>query len=236
MPAWRLLAKLIVYYGALIALIAGTLWLFPGLKEYLPVGRVESLISQAGGAMDNGQAGIKMAHIDSLGSSLVWLVSAILGALATALPVSWIYMEIREPEDCDQSLIDTIVVLPMVVTGIVVIVQHSLALSFSLAGIAGISRFRNNLKSSGDLLFILIAVGIGLSAGIGAMELALVTSLAFNLCFFVLWFTEFGGRKMRKRYLHEFASAEDGREIAEISVTVAQPPAAAPGGASGGSS
>ena len=84
--------------------------------------------------------------------------------------------------------------LPMVVTGIVIIVQNSLALAFALAGIAGAVRFRNSLKSSGDALFILCSVAIGLSAGIGAVELAAVISVAFNFTFAILWLTEYGER------------------------------------------
>ena len=92
--------------------------------------------------------------------------------------------------------------LPLVVTSIVVIVQHSLALSLSLAGIAGVSRFRNSLKSSGDALFILLAVGIGLSAGIGALELALVMTVAFNYVFLLLWVTDYGDRAdLKKHYM-----------------------------------
>jgi hypothetical protein len=114
-------------------------------------------------------------------------------------------MHVRNPDDYDQSLIDTIVMLPLVVTSIVVVVQHSLALSFSLAGIAGAARYRNTLKSSGDLLFILLSIGIGLSAGIGAVELALMSSAAFNFGFVALWFTNFGERSDMKRYLDSFA-------------------------------
>ena len=124
--------------------------------------------------------------------------------MLASLPVSWVYMKIRNPADYDQSLIDTIVVLPLVVTSIVVVVQNSLALSFSLAGIAGAARYRNTLKSSGDLLFILLAIGIGLSAGIGAVELAIVSSAAFNFCFVALWYTNYGERQDMKRFLSEF--------------------------------
>jgi phosphotransferase system glucose/maltose/N-acetylglucosamine-specific IIC component len=92
----------------------------------------------------------------------------------------------------------------MVVTGIVIIVQNSLALAFSLAGIAGAVRFRNSLKSSGDALFILLAVGIGLSAGIGAIELAAVISIFFNYCFAILWVTEYGEREEMKRFLADY--------------------------------
>ena len=98
----------------------------------------------------------------------------------------------------------------MVVTGIVIIVQNSLALAFSLAGIAGAVRFRNSLKSSGDALFILLAVAIGLSAGIGAVELAAVISIALNYTFAMLWLTEYGEREGMKRYLADY----DGNDIA----------------------
>ena len=90
-----------------------------------------------------------------------------------------------------------------------IIVQNSLALAFSLAGIAGAVRFRNSLKSSGDALFILLAVAIGLSAGIGAVELAAVLSMAFNYCFIVLWMTEYGERKGMKRYLADYDGVDE---------------------------
>lgn len=218
MPALRLLAKLVLYYLLIAASVGVVLWLFPAIAGYLPVGRVQALLTQGGGVLKKGEAGLQIQHIGSLGASLVWLTSALLGALLTSLPVSWIYMKVRNHEQYDQSLVDTIIVLPMVVTSIVVIVQDSLALSFSLAGIAGAARFRNSMKSSGDLLFILLAVGIGLAAGIGAMELAFVTTIAFNLCFVALWATEYGERKDMKRFLSDFE--EDAPEAASPSVVV----------------
>jgi hypothetical protein len=141
--------------------------------------------------------------------SLFWLTVAIIGALLAALPVSWTYMAVRSGEEYDQSLVSTIVILPMVVTGIVIIVQNSLALAFSLAGIAGAVRFRNSLKSSGDALFILMAVGIGLSAGIGAVELAALASILFNYTFAFLWLSEYGERKGMKRYLADYDGVDE---------------------------
>jgi hypothetical protein len=43
-----------------------------------------------------------------------------------------------------------------------------------------------------------------LSAGIGAVELAVVMSIAFNYGFLALWFTEFGERAGMKRYMSDF--------------------------------
>ena len=204
MPALKLFGKLVAYYLVIVVIAVTVFTLFPVLREFMPVGRVQSLIDQAGGAFKKGDVPVQaVAHVRSLGASLGWLFTATLGALLTALPTSWVYMELRASDDYDQSLVDTIVILPVVVTGIVVIVQNSLALSFSLAGIAGAARFRNTLKSSGDLLFILLAIGIGLSAGTGAVELAFVTSVMFNLCFVVLWSRRYGERKGMKRFLSD---------------------------------
>ena len=134
------------------------------------------------------------AGVKTLGESLGWMALAIVGVLLTALPVSWVYMATRTSEEYDQSLISSILILPVVVGSIVIVVQHSLALAFALGGIAGAVRFKNSLKSSGDALYILLSVGIGLASGIGAVELALVMSVAFNYCFVALWISEYGER------------------------------------------
>ena len=207
MKAMRLFARLSAYYLVIGALVYIALRLFPETKHYLPIGGVEELINQPQQPGAKGLTGVQVqsgSHVDSLGDSLFWLTSALIGAFVTALPVSWTYMAIRHDDEYDQSLISTIIILPLVVTGIVVIVQNSLALAFSLAGIAGAVRFKNSLKSSGDALFILLSVGIGLSAGIGAVELAVVMSIAFNYGFLALWFTEFGERQGMKRYMSDF--------------------------------
>ncbi|HEX6742414.1 MAG TPA: DUF4956 domain-containing protein [Sphingomicrobium sp.] len=204
MRARRLLIRLTLYYAVIGLLVFAALKLWPASRGYLPIGGVESLISQPAKSPLEASDMIRAAHVGNLGQSLFWLIVAIIGALLAALPVSWVYMGVRDDEEYDQSLINTIIVLPMVVTGIVIIVQNSLALAFSLAGIAGAVRFRNSLKSSGDALFILLAVAIGLSAGIGAVELAAVVTIAFNYCFLALWITEFGERKGMKRYFADY--------------------------------
>src|SRR3954471_13576603 len=207
MRATRLLIQLTIYYVVIGVVVFAAIKIWPAITGWLPIGGVEQLISQPSKNPLHATEAVRAAHVSNLGQSLFWLTVAVIGALLTSLPVSWVYMGIRNDEDYDQSLINTIIVLPMVVTGIVIIVQNSLALAFSLAGIAGAVRFRNSLKSSGDALFILLSVGVGLSAGIGAVELAAVLSMAFNYCFIVLWMTEYGERKGMKRYMSDYNPA-----------------------------
>jgi hypothetical protein len=58
-------------------------------------------------------------------------------------------------------------------------------------------------------LFILLAVSIGLSAGIGAIELAAVVTAVMNYAFTVLWITEYGERKGMKRYLADYDGLDE---------------------------
>jgi hypothetical protein len=218
--AFRLFAKLTIYYIAVTATVLIALRLFPGLQQYMPFGGVEALMKSPRTGVE-GMLAPAAAEIGNLRESLYWLSITILGALLTALPVSWVYISIRNTKDYDQSLVDTILILPIVVTSIVIIVQNSLALAFSIAGIAAAVRFRNSLKSTGDALYILLAVGIGLSAGIGALELAIVMTVAFNYVFLILWVTDYGDRAdLKKHYMvdcdpHEQESVEPNSSVAD---------------------
>ena len=203
MRAGPLAIKLAIYY---LVVIGGTflvLKTFPDMRHYLPVGGAQELIGA-----DQGKSALEAAASDpkvkNIGQSLGWLSVAIVGALMSALPVSWMYMATRTDEEYDQSLISSILILPVVVTSIVVVVQNSLALAFALGGIAGAVRFKNSLKSSGDALYILLSVGMGLASGIGAVELAFVMALAFNIIFLILWVSEYGERAGMNRFMTDF--------------------------------
>lgn len=217
MRAVKLATQLALYY---LIIIGGTYLLlkaYPDLRSYLPIGGAADLIGS-----DQGKSALEATagdpKVQNLGQSLFWLTVAIIGALMTALPVSWVYMSTRVGEEYDQSLISSILILPVVVTSIVIVVKSSLALAFALGGIAGAVRFKNSLKSSGDALYILLSVGIGLASGIGAVELAFVMALSFNACFLLLWVTEYGERAGMKRFMTDF----DGNDLA------APPPAPGP--------
>ena len=207
MRATKLLTKLTIYYAVIAILVFAAIRIWPASQNWLPIGGVEQLIAQPTKNPLQASEAVRAAHVNNLGQSLFWLAVALVSALLLSLPVSWVYMGIRNDEEYDQSLINTIIVLPMVVTGIVIIVQNSLALAFSHAGIAGAVRFRNSLKSSGDALFILLAVAIGLSAGIGAVELAALVTIAFTYTFVGLWMSEYGERAGMKRFMTDYNPA-----------------------------
>ncbi len=215
MRAFRLFIRLTLYYMCVTGVVYSVVVLFPELEEFLPIGGAESLLS--GPSADPFESiEIGATRVANLGDSLIWLCIAISGALLTIIPISWTYMAVRKRDEYDQSLVETIIVLPIAVTSIVIIVNNSVALAFSLAGIVAGVRFRNTLKSSGDALYILLAIGIGLSAGIGAMEIAVVMSMAFNYVFLVLWITDYGARKGTHRYMRKTYARHDKKTAEQV--------------------
>lgn len=110
-----------------------------------------------------------------------------LGALTLVIPVAWTYMRTKPRARYDASLVHTVIILPVAVAGIVLIVQNSLALAFSLAGIVAAVRFRNTLRDTKDAVYIFVAIALGLAAGVQSFSAAFVMSLVYVLVVLVLW-------------------------------------------------
>ena len=113
-------------------------------------------------------------------------IVAMTGALALMAPVVSVYMRTRRLR-YDPSLVHSLIILPVVTAGIFLVIENSLARAFSLAGIMAAVRFRNTLQETRDIVYILLALGIGLSAGARALDVAVVMSAAFNLLVLALW-------------------------------------------------
>ena len=64
---------------------------------------------------------------------------AMIGALALVIPVARVYMLTKQRQGYDPSVVQTVILLPVAVAGIVAVVQNSLALAFSLAGVQALA-------------------------------------------------------------------------------------------------
>ncbi|MBE9548530.1 MAG: DUF4956 domain-containing protein [Proteobacteria bacterium] len=196
----RLFLRLNLFYGSLGLLIWVGYQLVPDLNRYLPLGVIENLFDQGMPGDLNGVV-IHASNVTSQVSGLVWLVAAIFGAVILMIPVMWTYITIRRESKLDQSLLQTMLIIPIAVTGIVLIVHNSLALAFSLAGVVAGIRFRYALKNPADSLFLFLAIGVGLACGIGMFVVAAVMTAIFNYTFLVLWQMNYGWNQESKRYM-----------------------------------
>jgi len=199
----HLFFRLTLYY---VVLVVGMWFAYdqvPDLSRHIPLGVVEQMIDSGSDSAGLGDIQIHASSVSSQFGGVLWLVVALLGSIVLMIPVSWVYLAIRQRSKVDQSLLETIIILPVVVTGIVLVVHNSLALAFSLAGVMAGVRFRNALKNTADSVFIFTAVGVGLSAGIGMLLIAAIMTAIFNYTFLILWTLNYGGFEEAKHYMRK---------------------------------
>jgi Domain of unknown function (DUF4956) len=191
-------ARVVAYY---VLLIAGTILLvrlFPDqLSHLFSAERMDELtrlpgrhgdlsaLAQPGGGSASGPAQVPLTPALAAGLAMV-------GATLLMLPVAWIYTMTRQKKGYRQSTVQTLVILPAVVAGVVILVKNSLALAFSLAGIVAAMNFRSTLRDTKDAVYVFLAMVIGLAAGVQIITVALAVSLIFNLIVLLLAWSDFG--------------------------------------------
>jgi len=221
---YALLRRMGLYHLGIAAALTVAILAFPSLPRHLPIGGVTELATTADlvvkKAKDVHPAEVAPApaatpepSLDRFGYARR-LAVALVGIWLLMLPVSWVHKGIYRAGASDHSLDEATMVLPGVVASIVMVVQYSLALAFALAGIVAGVQFRRALQDTFDALFILVAIGTGIAAGVGALEVAVVMILFF--CYATVYVVCFGDglesdheaqRKERKRKAK--AEAED---------------------------
>jgi len=184
------LALILAYYGFWAGLLLYLTSRFPGFERYLPVGGIDDLASSNVDSFEPVYTNVERSLLSATGP--VRLLLSSIGAIIFTVPVSWTYFISSRQSRIDQSFLQTIMILPIVVTGISMIVLNSLALAFSLAGVVAAVRFRFTLNQPSDAMYIFVAIGVGLACGIGAVAIAGVISFTFVIATLVIWRLEYG--------------------------------------------
>jgi hypothetical protein len=196
MKSDRPVRRLLAYYAIVAVLVAILAYLFPG--------EIARIAAKGLGDVPEGPTVLTDALAASPTASVsfgpgtlldVSLTTALIliGALVLILPVTWVYMSARPSGgQHNQNVVQTLVILPLVVAGIVFIVQNSLALAFSLAGVVGAVRFRTTLRDSRDLVYIFLSIVIGFAAGVQSLAVGAVISVVFNFVIIITWHYDYG--------------------------------------------
>jgi hypothetical protein len=187
--------RLATYYGALV-IIGFLIFRFVPVLDGLLTGERLARLAQTPALLQDGLAGSQaqappedvLTRVEFAASTAFLLLST----LAIMLPVTWVYMSARSGHGHNQTVVQALVVLPMIVAGIVLIVSNSLALAFSLGGVVAAVRFRTNLSDARDVVFIFLAIAVGFAAGVQDVTIALMLSMLFNFVLLLIWRYDFG--------------------------------------------
>jgi hypothetical protein len=186
--------RLTAYYTALAVLTAGILFAFPASSELL-FGSLALNIPNAPIVLQDGLNAVADSPYfqpESVSRLFISTSLALLATLALMLPVTWVYISARNVRGHNQALVQTLIILPIVVAGVVFVVRDSLALAFSLAGVVAAVRFRTTLRDTRDVVFIFLAIGVGFAAGVHMLGVGGIVTLIFNYVMLLSWRYDFG--------------------------------------------
>ncbi|MEO5903414.1 MAG: DUF4956 domain-containing protein [Gemmatimonadaceae bacterium] len=216
-PATRVPLKVGIYYAVLISLGWLVLNKLPQTREFDGFGFAS--------VFNGGEAAVgkKLVAGPTLDEShkAVAVAAAMIAAMLLSLPVAWIYQLTRAKRGYQQSVVQLMIILPLVVAGVVILVKNSLELAFSLGGIVAAVRFRNSLDDSKDAVYVFLATGVGLASAVD-IPVATVMSVLFNIAVLALWYTDFGNSPVELEGSIAAKRLKRARDLARTGTFVAQ--------------
>ncbi|WP_431883713.1 DUF4956 domain-containing protein [Micromonospora gifhornensis] len=114
----------------------------------------------------------------ALAMSLSFLLSAMIG---------WVYRFTHRNVSYSQSYVQTLVILGMLISLIMLVVGSNIARAFALVGALSVVRFRNAIKETRDVGFIFLVMGVGMACGTRFYLLAVVAAVTISLIIVLMY-------------------------------------------------
>lgn len=101
--------------------------------------------------------------------------------------IAWVYRFTHRNVSYSQSYVQTLVILGMLISLIMLVVGSNIARAFALVGALSVVRFRNAIKETRDVGFIFLVMGVGMAAGTRFYTLAIVAAVVICLVIVVMF-------------------------------------------------
>ncbi len=122
-------------------------------------------------------------------------------ALACGLLLSIVYRLIYRGANYSVTYVNSLVLLALVASIIVIVIGNNVARAFGLVGALSIIRFRTVVRDTLDLVFIFISLAVGMACGVGLNGVAVIGTLAASVIIILLTFTHFSAPRRRQHLL-----------------------------------
>ncbi|MBM3879489.1 MAG: DUF4956 domain-containing protein [Verrucomicrobia bacterium] len=122
------------------------------------------------------------------------LLLALLLAFVCGQMIAWVYMLTHSGLSYSRSFVSSLVVLPVLTAGVMMVLANNLITAFGMMAVFAIVRFRNILRDTLDTTYVLCGLVMGMACGTQRFPVAVVVCLLIVLIMVYLWFTGFGSR------------------------------------------
>jgi hypothetical protein len=125
------------------------------------------------------------------------LPAVLLGLLLAFLSgqlIAWIYMATHSGLSYSRSFVNSLVVIPVLVSLVMMVLSNNLVTAFGMMAVFAIVRFRNILRDTLDTTYVLSVLVIGMACGTQRFPIAAAGTLMTGAIMLYLWYTGFGAK------------------------------------------
>ena len=119
---------------------------------------------------------ITLPSLDALGADALRLLLAFTLSVFIVLIYQWTHA--KAPQ---KSFTDTLIILCMLISVVMVVIDDSIARAFSLVGALSIIRFRTAVQDPRDIGFVFYAIAIGMAVGAGSPAIAILATFLIGI-------------------------------------------------------
>ena len=134
-------------------------------------------------------------------------------SLTLNLILARFYAYFNESYSSPTSVVESVVLVGIIITLIMVIIGSNIARAFALVGAMSIVRFRNPLKNPKDLVFIFASIAIGMACGTFFYEYAILFLVIFILGNYILKGFKFTKENRNYRIIKVKLDPENEKEL-----------------------
>jgi len=121
-------------------------------------------------------------------------ITALLAAFVFGQLIAWAYERTYHGLSYSRGFSHALVLVCLSAAILVLAMRHSLLAGLGLFGVLSMIRFRTDLKTPRDLVFVMGAACVGVASGVSAFVIALLGAASFALVAFYLAAGPFGSR------------------------------------------
>ncbi len=125
--------------------------------------------------------------------------------------IAWLYRKTYRGPGYSVAYTNMLILLCMTTAIMIMVIGNNLARAFGLVGALSVVRFRHAVKNTQDIVYVFLALAIGMACGVGFYTIAVVGTLFIGALIFLMSKTRFSSPR-RDDYLLQFNYRPTGTE------------------------
>lgn len=152
--------------------------------------------------------------IDIFRPSIFDFAANLFVSLGCGILIALVYRFTYRGASYSPSLVNSLVLLSLITTVVILVIGNNLARAFGLVGAMSIIRFRTAVRDVLDIVFIFFSLSIGMAAGVGLNSVAIIGTLFISLIIILLDSAGFATPPRQKHLLQVSYTASPETDLA----------------------